>query len=236
MVSFVATCALAAGACQARRSQTSDMPRGAEASPAPTSSPAQVSSSGSASDQAPSGNQRHAPGKANAEDSSSERKGASLAASDGGQCGEEVSRQELLAPAHGLVKHGAPGWEYSARLRADVDGDGVEETLWVIAQAELYKGRLAWDDGQEWQVYVEEDSGETTHVFARYVQLAQLEVALTMDEPRELLVNATGPSTAEYYRLRYRGPGQFSGRRIVQEGFIAWPEPALPGEGMDAER
>lgn len=189
LVSFVVTSALATGACQASRSQTSDMPRDAEASPAPTSAPAQV------------------------------------VASDGGQCGEEVSRQELRAPAHGLVKRGAPGWEYSARLRADVDGDGAEETLWVIAQAELYKGRPAWDDGQEWQVYVEEDSGETTHVFARYVQLAQLEVALTMDEPRELLVNASGPSTAELYRLRYRGPGQFSGRRIVQEGWIARPEP-----------
>ena len=69
---------------------------------------------------------------------------------------------------------GEDGWNYHRTAEVDLDGDGEAERVVLTARVELYRGRPAWDDGQPWQVYVQESDGRRTYVYARRLQLGSL--------------------------------------------------------------
>ncbi|MBI2873772.1 MAG: hypothetical protein HYY09_01665 [Firmicutes bacterium] len=66
----------------------------------------------------------------------------------------------------------------------DLDRDGVIETLHLVAEVSkldphlkgLNQDDFIWDDGQPWQVYIEEPTGEQTRIYSRFVQHGWVDV------------------------------------------------------------
>jgi hypothetical protein len=59
------------------------------------------------------------------------------------------------------------GWQYRESLDVYLDGDGTNETVWVVARAGWNGRSFDFDDGQPWQVYVEEPDGKRTYLYQR---------------------------------------------------------------------
>jgi hypothetical protein len=74
---------------------------------------------------------------------------------------------------------GQDGWNYVESATADVMGDSVPERIVLTARVEMYRGRPAWDDGQQWQVYVESLDGRRTYLYAQRLQLGTLTMRVT---------------------------------------------------------
>ena len=123
-------------------------------------------------------------------------------------------------------------WQFGRSSMVDVDGDGVPERIVVAARAEVLRGQPLWDDGQPWQVYVEEASGERTLLFARYVQLGTVTARVTLEEPglpTAVLIIEHLPDGINLYEIEYSGPGNASvrshlHRRLDPIGDLASPE------------
>lgn len=117
----------------------------------------------------------------------------------------------LIDPQQPLTSADDPQWQFQRTATADFDGDGVEERAVLIARIELVDGQPAWDDGQPWQMYIEEPDGTRTYVYARFLQLGSLEALLTgtieAQVPGITLLERT-PFSFAVYDVRYRGPQQ----------------------------
>ena len=106
---------------------------------------------------------------------------------------------------------GSDGWMYTQSVGADLDADGVAERVVLTARAEVMNGRPLWDDGQPWQVYVEEPDGERSYLYARYVQLGMVTMRIGLAEggdPATVVLLEHLPDRLALYEIVYRGPGQ----------------------------
>lgn len=105
---------------------------------------------------------------------------------------------------------GVDGWMYSQSAAADLDGDGAGERVVLTARVELIRNRPAWDDGQPWQVYVEEVGGERTYLYARFVQLGTVTMRVGLPEagrPASVILLEHLPDRIGVHEVQYRGPG-----------------------------
>lgn len=143
----------------------------------------------------------------------------------------------LLLPVDSTIPTaplGENGWQYGRGSDVDVDGDGESERVVVAARAEVRGGQPLWDDGQPWQVYVQEESGELTVLFARYVQLGTVEARVTLaeeDERPTVLILEHLPDALILHEIEYRGPADLlvrdrMERRLDPMGDLA--SPSLP--------
>jgi hypothetical protein len=108
---------------------------------------------------------------------------------------------------------GEAGWGYHQSAQADLTGDGRLQRVVLTARVELYRGRPAWDDGQPWQVYVEEQDGTRTYVYARRLQLGTLTMRLGRGgegEPSSIVLLEHLPDRLSLYEASYEGPGRVS--------------------------
>lgn len=104
---------------------------------------------------------------------------------------------------------GEGGWNYQQAATADLDGDGAPERVVLTARVEMYRGRPAWDDGQPWQVYIEEADGRRTHVYARRLQLGTLSLRVSRAEagqPAAVVLLEQLPDQMSVYEIAYAGP------------------------------
>lgn len=129
------------------------------------------------------------------------------------------SNANLIDPAIKQAVAGQRGWGYVKQASADLDGDGVQERVFLIANAENRRGKPVWDDAQIWQVYIEEPDGKRTYVFSRWVQLGRVEAIMTDAErnerPSVVLVERT-PHTFTVYEVRYRRPSDVEVVELVK--------------------
>lgn len=118
-----------------------------------------------------------------------------------------VSLTDLIDPTLPLATAGDPEWQYQREATADFDQDGVVERAVIIARVQVRDGRPVWDDGQPWQVYIEEPDATRTYVYARYIQLGMLEALLTQPQqtPGTVLIERA-PQQLSVYEVRYEGP------------------------------
>lgn len=136
----------------------------------------------------------------------------------------------LIDPTYPLAIAGQNGWDYQRTAEVDLDADGVAERVVVMAKAPANSDDVGWDDGEPWQVYIEESSGERTYIFARWVQLGRLEGVITSNEqgqPDELLIVEKGGGRFVVYQVAYRGPAAFQTTEALSVGlyqFVAAPE------------
>jgi hypothetical protein len=106
-------------------------------------------------------------------------------------------------PAHRRFNH---------TITADLDGDGTEESLVILADAELDEElRPVWGDGHAWVAYVEEPDGARTYLYARQIQEGMLLPRLMPaagDRTRAIVLEEETNQTLGAYELRYRGPNR----------------------------
>lgn len=138
--------------------------------------------------------------------------------------GAAPPRVELVDTAIVPAAAGEEGWHYSQAVEADLDGDGRPERVVLAARVELYRGRPAWDDGQPWQVYVEEAHGARTRLYVRYVQLGTVAMRVGLAEggrPASVVLVEHLPDRLAVYEVEYRGPGD----AVVAEHFVRALDP-----------
>lgn len=126
---------------------------------------------------------------------------------------------------------GEDGWDYHLSSAADLDGDGQSERVVITARVEMVRGRPAWDDGQPWQVYVEEPDGGRTYLYAQRLQLGPLVMRVTLAEdsarPTVVLLEHL-PDRIRLFEVEYGGPSDVSitevfNRRVDPTGEVASP-------------
>lgn len=146
--------------------------------------------------------------------------------------GAVTDTHPLVDPAQPLAAAGDEGWMYSRTATADLDGDGKEERVVVMARAEVRNGRPLWDDGQPWQVYVEEGDGQRTHLYARYVQLGAVTMRVGLGEapqrPSVVIVEHV-PDRIGVYELEYGGPSRLETVHRYERMLDPRGETASPG-------
>jgi len=116
----------------------------------------------------------------------------------------------LIDSQQELVNAGTAGWEYQQSMTADLDNDGSTETIFILARVlkdPLDPNEYQWDDGQPWQVYIQ-DGGDITRVYARFVQIGRLNVFVTDQEPPRLVIAEREGAGYSLYAVRYKGPGR----------------------------
>lgn len=127
----------------------------------------------------------------------------------------------LVSPHYPLAKAGDEGWDYHRVLVEDLNGDGRDDTVHVIAKIERHHtnpSEFLWDDGHIWQVYVEDADGQLTYVFSNWVQLGQLRVVspdyFAYPDMKGIgIINEQGAGITLYH-VRYIGPNDFSSHRL----------------------
>lgn len=126
---------------------------------------------------------------------------------------------------------GEGGWDYHLSSAVDLDGDGETERVVITARVEMVRGRPAWDDGQPWQVYVEDTDRARTYLYAQRLQLGSLvmRLALAEDSARPAIVLLEHlPDRIRLFEVEYGGPSDVSiaevyNRRLDPAGELASP-------------
>lgn len=140
----------------------------------------------------------------------------------------------LVDPQLSRAVAGEDGWMYSQQVEADLDGDGDGERVVLTARVETMRGRPLWDDGQPWQVYVEEASGERTYLYARFVQLGAVTMRIGLPERgagATIVLLEHLPDRLSVHEIEYRAPGDFAAlprfvRAVDPTGEVS--SPSLP--------
>jgi hypothetical protein len=107
---------------------------------------------------------------------------------------------------------GDNGWDYHLRANADLDGDGQPEHASLIARVAMDQRGPMWDDGQPWQLYIEEADGTRTYAYRRFVQLGTVEAhvasASSGGAALSILLVENTPQAIRVYEVTYAGPGR----------------------------
>ena len=145
---------------------------------------------------------------------------------------EQATAVDLVDKNYPLVGEREPGWDYRQSVKADLDGDGAEETIVVMARVERSPNNprdYLWDDGQPWQVFVESPQGERTPVYSRWVQIGQLKALIseeTEDGKHDLILLELVGAGISLYRVEYDGPNQVESARLAAIPIVNQAGPA----------
>lgn len=116
--------------------------------------------------------------------------------------------QARVAPAAA----GDSGWKYQQSVVADMDGDGADETIYLISDVTLDAGGAPlWEDGHRWQVYVRERDGAVTRLYARFLPNGRLTAEIVTPASGTalgLVLLEQTPTRIALYEFRYRGPNR----------------------------
>lgn len=136
-------------------------------------------------------------------------------------------RVRLVLERYPSARAGDPGWDLHRTLVVDLNGDGRNETVHVLASVERADtGDFMWDDGHVWNVYIEDEDGQVTEVFRGWVQLGELRVR-SLDPfadnlgPGLLVLKEEGAGIT-MYRVFYDGPGLVRTEKLA--GVSTWSE------------
>ena len=141
----------------------------------------------------------------------------------------------LIDPAYPLVTAGEAGWDLVETASADLNADDRPEKVIVMARVERDPKRpreFMWDDGQPWQIYIEDEQGERSYIYSRYVQLGRLEVVIghqKEDGPRSIILLELAGAGIAAYRINYNSPGQYSVEKLFKEIVDTRPSLVLNG-------
>jgi hypothetical protein len=107
-------------------------------------------------------------------------------------------------------------WQYRESTTYDLNGDGIEEKVVILANVQKSSsGNIAWDDGQPWEVRIEEPDGTRTRVFAQSVQAGTVQGYITHQDghPTLFLLEQT-TSLLQGFEITYFGPNKIKSRVI----------------------
>jgi hypothetical protein len=119
---------------------------------------------------------------------------------------------DLVQPRVPPAAAGDSGWKYQQSVVADMDGDGADETVYLISDVALDAGGAPlWEDGHRWQVYVRVSDGTVTRLYARFLPNGKVTadiVAPASGTALGLALLEQTPSRIALYEFRYRGPNR----------------------------
>ena len=152
--------------------------------------------------------------------------GSPLSADSLWTCTDEKQPINLVDPKQEAAFEASGRWEYQELTSADLDGDGSEEKLVLVADVPLNSdGQPSWDDGQPWEVRIEEANGNQTRVYAQYVQLGHVWAGVVREEespPKMLLIEETDLPRIRVFQVRYLGPGQVDVCELLDRQVERW--------------
>jgi hypothetical protein len=127
--------------------------------------------------------------------------------------GTDTSLVDLSLPA---AVDSTIRWQYRESTKYDLDGDGIQEKIVILANVgKSSSGELTWDDGQPWEVRIEEADGTTTRVFAQSVQLGKVQGYIThRDGHTTLYLLEQTTSILQGFEISYFGPNKVKSRVI----------------------
>jgi hypothetical protein len=117
---------------------------------------------------------------------------------------------------------GQPEWAHQQTVEVDLDGDGTPDRAVLTANVTMFRGRLDWQDSQQWQVYVEEADGTRTYVYKQVLQLGTLRARLARPQPGQtptIVLLEQLPQRISVYEIRYLGRGQAQAVQLVRREF-----------------
>lgn len=128
-------------------------------------------------------------------------------------CPEKLNPSDLTDQHRSSSLSGNGAWKYSRSYsNSDLNGDGEKEIIHLLADVEMIDGEPAWDDGQPWEIVIEEQNGEKTSVFLDYVQLGSVEIDLINRESvQELLLIVRQGADIKILTISYNHPNEFFG-------------------------
>ncbi|MBW3628031.1 MAG: hypothetical protein KY464_01925 [Gemmatimonadetes bacterium] len=137
---------------------------------------------------------------------------------------------DLVSTRHDDAVIGQAGWAHGQSATGDFDGDGTPERAVIIANAEDYRGRVLWNDGQIWQVYIEEPDGTRTYVYKQFLQLGSVLARVSRAEatdrpaagnpaPSRILLLEQVPQRFSAYEVHYTGPGNAQVVSLLQRDY-----------------
>lgn len=98
-------------------------------------------------------------------------------------------------------------WSYRRQVSADLDGEGDPETIVLTADVTVTAdGRVLWEDGHRWALYVEGDSGPATLLYSAFVPNGFVEVAILAPDDagrRKILIQERTPSQLRALEVEY---------------------------------
>jgi hypothetical protein len=127
----------------------------------------------------------------------------------------------LVYPGQAVAVDSSSHWQYRKYSFYDLDGDGIQEKIVILANVELSSnGEPAWDDGQRWEVRIEEPAGTKTRVFAQYVQFGEVQGYITnQDGQLALLLLEKSSNYLRGSEVIYLGPNKIKSRVIFSRGY-----------------
>jgi hypothetical protein len=127
-----------------------------------------------------------------------------------------VKLVHLVDTDRALVQADTAGWDFHQTLEYDLNGDGVNESIEVIAAVAMgdRPGTYQWDDGQPWQVYIREGDA-ITHIYNRYVQLGSLDVFVTSEDPPRVGIIEDQSAGHALYAITYQGVEKYQAEELV---------------------
>lgn len=132
------------------------------------------------------------------------------------EAGRKAPGPSLIDTTISTAAVGEGGWNYYRSSEADLNGDGNEEKIVLAAQVEIARGRPAWSDGHNWQVYVQSPAGERTLIYAQRLQLGTVTLRLTEQRSTaDILLIEHLPDHLAVYQVRYIAPGETKAHRVL---------------------
>ena len=125
--------------------------------------------------------------------------------------GKDIS---LVDPTLPRAVDSTNSWQYRQGTEYDLNGDGQREKIIILANVERgSSGELAWDDGQPWEVRIEEPDGKRTRIFAQSVQSGTVKGYVTLRDghPTIFLLEQT-TSVLVGMEIVYFGPNKIKSR------------------------
>jgi hypothetical protein len=148
-----------------------------------------------------------------------------------GTDGIAIETADLMDDRYPKASAGEPGWDYAVTATADLDGDGRNETVVLVANISLHDDRPAWNDGQAWQAYVIDSKGERTDLYRQFIQLGN--VSLAVSERRDggtpaVLLAENSANHIRVIEFHYQGPQKTDASEVLHRNLIVSPEPLRP--------
>lgn len=122
----------------------------------------------------------------------------------------------------------AASWRYHHDIAADLDGDGIDETVTLYADVTMSSSFLPlWEDGHRWAAVIS-DGSHATIVYASFVPNGFVEAAVSLsssDGRREVIILERTPTQLRTMVVGYDGPGLVRPASVAYYPLDSW----LPG-------